>query len=78
MMNCYNESSRGGNGCCGILTAIVIIAAALTLALGVILGAIFSAFVLANIAAFAVFAVIALLLLVILLIIRSCRNCRCY
>lgn len=75
-MGLYNDE-YGRNGCCGILTAILITAAALILAIGLILGAVFSVFILANLAAFIVFAVIALLLLVILLIVRACRGCRC-
>lgn len=74
-MGLYNDEY--GRGCCGILSAILIIAAALVLVVGLILGAIFGEFILTNLAAFVVFAVVALLLLVILLIVRACRGCRC-
>lgn len=73
-MNGYNDRNCG---CCGIFTIIAIVAAALLLAVGIILGAVFSEFFLGIIAPVAIFAIVALLLLIILLIIRYCRNCTC-
>ncbi len=75
-MNGYNDTNYGC-GCCGVLTTIAIIAGALLLAVGIILGAIFSGFFLGIIAAVAIFAIVMLILLIILLIVRYCRNCSC-
>jgi len=47
------------------------------LAVGAILGAIFSGFITENLVVFIAFAAVMLVLFVLLLIVRACRNCTC-
>ena len=77
-MSFRNDGDYGyGSGCCGVLSAILIVAAALVLAVGAILGAIFSGFITENLVVFIAFAAVMLVLFVLLLIVRACRNCTC-
>ncbi|MBQ8550468.1 MAG: hypothetical protein IJ426_03925 [Clostridia bacterium] len=72
-----DDYGYGYGSCCGILTAILIIGAALLAAIGAILGAVFAGFVTENLVVFAAFAVVMLLIFVLLLIVRACRDCSC-
>ena len=73
-MGIYDGYDRG---CCGVRTALLIVAALLTLAIGLILGAVFSTAILGALATVIVFAVIMAVLFVIFLIVRICRRCGC-
>ena len=76
-MSFGNEGFGRESRCCGILTAILIAAAAFVLSLGAILGAVFATFVTENLVVFAAFAIVFAIILALLLIARACRSCSC-
>lgn len=63
--------------CGGMRVIIYILGALFSLLLGGILGAVFSAFIMENLAIFVVTAAIVLLMLIIAFIIRYCRQMTC-
>ncbi len=67
----------GYDRCCGIKTALLVVAAILFFAIGIILGAVFSTTILDALATIIAFAAVMLILFVLLLIVRACRVCRC-
>ncbi len=73
----FGNNEYGCSGCCGILTAILIVAAALVLSIGAILGAIFAGFITENLVVFIAFAAVMAVLFTLLLIVRACRGCTC-
>ena len=73
-MGMYDGYDRG---CCGVRTALLIVASLLTLAIGLILGAVFSEVILGALATVIAFAVVMAVLFVIFLIVSICRRCSC-